>query len=151
MNFPAVQGSNLEGRKYRLPGDFEGDLNLVIVAFQQWHQGLVDTWIPTAKALAAATPGLRYYELPTINTMNPISRTFINWGMHAGIPDKSAREATITLYIDKQPFREALQIPNEETIHLFLVRRDGTVLWHGEGQWSEAGEESLRAAVETTA
>ena len=62
--------------------------------------------------------------------------------MRAGIPDRTARATTITLYLDKEPFRNALEIPDEETIYPMLVDRQGHVLWRTEGEWTpEKGEE----------
>jgi hypothetical protein len=33
MRFPPVHGANLEGRAFTLPDEFDGDLNLVLIAF----------------------------------------------------------------------------------------------------------------------
>ena len=51
MQFPSVMGFNLPRKKLSLPEAFEGELNLVFVAFQQWQQSQVDTWIPFARQL----------------------------------------------------------------------------------------------------
>jgi hypothetical protein len=56
--------------------------------------------------------------------------------MRAGIPDRSTREATITLYTDKRAFRQALNIPNEDTIHLLIVDRQGRVHARVEGRYA---------------
>jgi len=96
MQFPTVSGSNLQRSKFTLPQDLQGELNLVLIAFQQWQQTQVDTWIPFARQLEKDHPALRYYELPTIQRLNTLARTFINEGMRAGIPDLVARERTIT-------------------------------------------------------
>ena len=136
MQFPSVTGSSLQRKRLSLPQAFEGERNLVFVAFQQWQQSQVDTWIPFARQLEASLPGLCYYELPTIRRLNALSRTFINEGMRAGIPDPVARERTITLYVDKNEFRRALQLPHEEEIHVLLLDRSGAVLWQAEGAFT---------------
>jgi hypothetical protein len=135
MQFPQVRGSNLQRQQVRLPHDLEGDLNLLLIAFQQWQQRLVDSWIPVAQHLEQQYPGLVYYELPTIQSMNILAKTFINEGMRAGIPNPKARQRTITLYLDKRSFREALAINREDTIHILLINRQGEVLWRAEGQY----------------
>ena len=56
MQFPAVTGSNLQREKLSLPEDFQGKLNLVLVAFQQWQQREVDSWIPFARQLERSHP-----------------------------------------------------------------------------------------------
>jgi hypothetical protein len=147
MQFPDVTGSNLDRQRLNLPRDFQGELNLVLIAFQQWQQAQVDTWIPFARQLEQDHPRLRYYELPTIQQLNVLARTFINEGMRAGIRDPLARERTITLYLDKDGFREALQLPHEDEIHVFLINREGQVLWRTEGVYTREKGQSLQASL----
>ena len=148
MQFPSVTGSNLQRRELDLPEGFEGDLNLVLIAFQQWQQRQVNTWIPFAKKLEEVHPALRYYEMPTIQRLNALARTFINEGIRAGIPDPVACQRTITLYVDKHAFKWALHLPREDDIHVFLLNRKGRVLWRAEGILTRAKGESLVAAVQ---
>lgn len=70
MTFPIVNGSNLLREKLTLPQDFAGKYNLLFIAFQQWHQEEVNSWIPLAKSCEARFAGLVYYELPTIRALN---------------------------------------------------------------------------------
>jgi len=148
MKFPNVSGSNLEGRKFQLPGDLEGEINLVFIPFLRSHQDWVDTWVPLAKQLVETVPGFRYYETPTLPRMNPISRMGLDFGMKMGIPDRAAREATITLYLDKDKFRRDLDIPTEETIVPMLITRQGEILWRTTGPFSTEQGESLVAAIQ---
>ena len=76
--------------------------------------------------------------------MNAFTRWFIDNGMRRGIPDKQARKRTITLYIDKKPFEDALQIPSEKTIYAILIDRQGKVLWRSEGTFDEHKGTGLR-------
>ena len=57
MTFPTVNGSNLQRAKLTLPQDFEGKYNLLFIAFQQWQQDEVNTWIPLAESCEAQYPG----------------------------------------------------------------------------------------------
>ena len=148
MQFPTVSGSNLHRKKLTLPQDLEGELNLVLIAFQQWHQTQVDTWIPLAKQLEEAHPGLWYYELPTIRQLNVLARSFINEGMRAGLPDPVVRERTITLYLDKDEFRKALQLPHEDHIYVLLLDRQGQILWRAEGAFTPEKGGSLTSRLE---
>ena len=142
-HFPLVSGFNLDRQEFEFPRDFEGELNLVIIPFQQKQQLDVNTWIPAAQELERSNPGLIYYELPTIYKLPTLSRTFINEGMRAGIPDQTSRERTITLYLDKETFKRALDISSEDNIYLFLVTKDGDILWKEEGLFSETKTQSL--------
>jgi hypothetical protein len=146
-HFPLVSGYNLNRQERVFPADFRADLNLVIVPFQQYQQLTVNTWIPHLQQIEAAYPGFMYYELPTISAMPALSRTFINEGMRAGIPDPTARERTITLYIDKQGFKSGLGISNENDIYLFLVDRQGEILWRSSGEYSADKAAELEQAL----
>jgi hypothetical protein len=53
MKFPFVIGKNLEGKRYQLPMDFEGEKNLVFLAFHQFQQPHVNSWLPFARTVIA--------------------------------------------------------------------------------------------------
>lgn len=143
MTFPTVSGSNLLREKLTLPQDFQGQLNLVFIPFEQWQQLEVDSWIPLASKLENQFDGLFYYELPTIQARNSLFKLFINEGMRAGIPNAKSRERTITLYLDKADFRAALGLPDEEHIYLLLVDRQGQEYFRVRGPYSPEGEAAL--------
>jgi len=142
-HFPVVSGFNLNRQEFEFPRDFGAELNLVIVPFQQWQQNTVNTWVPYVQDLEDEFPNFIYYELPTIYEMPVLSRTFLNEGMRAGIPDETARQRTITLYLDKSKFKSALGIASEEDIYLFLVDRDGEILWQTTGSHTAAKAKEL--------
>jgi hypothetical protein len=148
MRFPQVTGSNLLRRKVTLPDDLQGEHNILFIAFQQWHQALVDSWVPMARQLEQSHPGVRFYEIPVIQRMNVLSQTFINEGMRAGIPNQTTREKTITLYIDKKTLRSALEIPGEDTIWALVLDRQGNILWRTSGPFSQEKGDALIQAVQ---
>ena len=147
-HFPLVSGYNLDRNELVFPRDFGGDLNLVIVPFQQYQQFTVNTWIPFAQETEKGFPGFMYYELPTIYEMPAVARTFVNEGMRAGIPDQTARQRTVTLYLDKAEFKSALDIPNEDDIYLFLVDRQGNILWRTSGEYTAEKADGLLQALQ---
>jgi hypothetical protein len=149
VHFPTVSGYNLARQEFEFPRDFEGDLNLLFVAFLRRHQLIINTWLPFAQELEFSNPGLVYYELPTIDEMPVLSRTFINEGMRAGIPDPKARQRTVTLYIDTDSFMEATEIPNKNDVHILLVNRDGEILWRTTGDFEEGKGADLLKAIES--
>jgi len=108
FRFPSVESQDLDKRLVKLPKDFAGERNLVVIAFQRQQQKDVDTWLDVKKRFETIDPALRYYELPTLARLNPLARWFIDNGMRGGIPSHEQRARTITLYLDKEPFRAAL-------------------------------------------
>jgi hypothetical protein len=136
LHFPIVSGFNLNRQEFKFPSDFSGEYNLVIVPFKQQQQAVVNTWIPSFQEIEASFPGFIYYELPTIYEMTLLSRTFVNEGMRAGIPDEIARQRTVTLYLNKEKFKSALGITTEDDVYLFLVNQHGDILWRATGEYS---------------
>lgn len=64
--------------------------------------------------------------------------------MRAGIPNRTTRQKTITLYLDKHSFRSHLGIRDEETIWLLWIDQQGHVLWRVEGAFTpEKGRELI--------
>jgi len=147
MTFPTVNGVNVLRQKMSLPKDFQGHLNLLFIPFQQWQQEEVNSWMGLVAGLEEQVSGLFYYELPTIRSLNALSRMFINEGMRAGIPNPKTRERTITLYLDKQAFRVALNMTDEEHIYILLVDRQGNELFRARGAYSRESEAALRLAL----
>jgi hypothetical protein len=147
MKFPKVTGKDLNGVSHVIPEKLEGKLNLLIVAFQQWQVRPIETWIPFLQTLVSTHPQIQFYELPTLKQYNFVSQWLIDSGMSGGIRDREMRARTITLYIDKAEFNEALSIPTEETIYLFLVDCDGNILWRDTGIFSEEKEAAVLNAI----
>lgn len=147
MKLPRVTGSNLARKKMVFPDDFDGESNLVFIAFLRRHQDLIDSWVPFVEQLAQDYPGLQYYEFPTLSRRGFIYRTFLNEGMRAGIPSEATRARTITLYLDKSAFRRALDIENEQNMWLYLFDKSGVVLWRTAGSFTLEKGEALRIAL----
>jgi hypothetical protein len=150
MRFPEVSGSNLLRQKVTLPNDLKGELNILLVAFYQWHQDLVDTWVPAVRQLEGSYSSVRFYEIPVIQKMNFVYQTFINEGMRAGIPNPATRQKTITLYLNKEEFRRAVDIPDERTIWVLVIDRQGNIVWRTEGAYTQEKGEALFNTITTS-
>ena len=145
--FPGIEARNLEGRVFKLPADFEADWNVVLIAFQQWHQNLVDSWMPFLGQLQASYPALCVYEMPTISNLYSLARPFIDGGMAAAIRSKQVRERTLTVYTNLANVVRPLQIASTETITLVLVDRAGRVGWRCIGGYTVDQATSLEREV----
>jgi len=60
-------------------------------------------------------------------------KLFEQYGVRAGIPDRLARQRTINLYLDKDAYRQALDLPDEDHIYVLLIDGAGHVLWRERG------------------
>jgi len=149
VQFPTVSGFNLNRQEFEFPRDIRGEVNLLFVPSLQPQQFIVNTWMPFANELEAVFPELAYYELPTIAALPALSRTFINEGMRAGIPNAKARERTITLYVNTARFMRALNIPTKNDVHVLLIDHQGGIVWRTTGSFDEAKGSELATAIET--
>ena len=147
VSFPKLSARNLEGLDVTIPDTFEGDRNIVLVAFDRHHQELVDSWIPWLEEHAAADPGLRFYELPTIGRIWAPVRNFIDGGMAAAIREPVVLRRTLTVYGDVTKLTAPLDIQDRSTIALFLVDRAHTVRWSGSGRFNPDTAEDLERAL----
>ena len=131
--FPQVSGSSLAGEDFELPESFGADLTLAVVAFWDWQQPMVDSWIEEATFLEIQSPGFEYFEMPVIQRSTPAVQQFIDDGMRSGIPDRTAREKTVTLYVDKREFMRSLGLPTDDEIYAVLMNASGLILrvWTG--------------------
>lgn len=148
IKFPKVSGRNLKRHKFVFPEDFPAKYTIVLMAFYRHHQNDIDTWIPFASQMENKYEDLAYVELPVIYKMSPIGQFFLNEGMRAGIPDRNAREKTITLYLDKTEFLGALDIDSQDEIQILLVEEGGKVVWKETGVFSSEKGSALEKILQ---
>lgn len=142
-HFPEVLGTNLEGKETMLPQELKGTKNLVVIAFKRLQQDEINTWMSATESFYDEYSGFEFYELPVIKAMNFFMRFNINNGMRFGIDDEKQRQRTITLYINKESFKEALGIPSEDFIHVLLLDEEGEIQWRTRGPASPDKIKSL--------
>jgi len=143
MKLPTVSGKNLLGEQLNFPHDFTAHMNLVLVAFDQYQQHDIDTWVPLAKDLAATNPDFAYYEFPVPGTMGPMGRTMLDYWMRQGIPNPETRALTVTLYMNRGDFYKPLGLPDDRQVYALLIRDDGEVLWQAAGPLTDDNRAKL--------
>ncbi|MDR3686192.1 MAG: hypothetical protein P4L93_04455 [Coriobacteriia bacterium] len=148
MRFPTLETQDLEGATTRVPDDLPGNPRVIILAFQRWHQMLVDGWSRHAHALAQTYPEISVWEVPAMSHVYAVGRFFIDGGMKAAIPDLAVRQHTLTAYTDLTALITALEIPDYETVHVYLLDSAGEIVWRGSGQVDEDQAAALAAAAE---
>ena len=146
-HFPTIEGQNIDGRPFKLPDDFDGLYNIVLIAYSRQHQSDIDEWMPHARHLATAFPDIQVYELPVIRETAWFMREQLDYWMSSGISDSLARATTITLYTDVQTFNQDLNFPDTDEIGIALVDRFGNVVWRERGECTEAKLENLENSI----
>lgn len=147
MHFPMLKVRDLEGLEHEIPDGLPGGPHVIILAFQQWHQRLVEEWRPHLEALAQEHPGTEVWEVPSLSRGYRLFRAGIDGGMRAGITDPEVRRHTLTTYTDLQKLAEDLHLSSLDTIHLFLVDCSGAILWRAQGDPTQELLETLDEAM----
>ena len=146
--FPTVVGTSLAGTTVRLPDQLAGRLNLLLIAFRRGQRAQMHTWSPFLDALAVRRPDVHVYEVPVLSAAYRPARPSIDGAMRDAVSDPTARERTITLYLDEVAFRAALAVPGDDQIHLRLVDRSGATHGRADGVWDPTKAAALAAVLE---
>ncbi len=118
--FPPVTGKNLNKETLTIPDDYDEKNLLAMVAFQQWHQKVVDDMIAIFEA-SNLDRTHSIIEVPVIQRSTKFRQIRLDTLMRVAIRDRRIRQRTVTVYIDKQAFREKLSIPDDNSVHWFLI------------------------------
>lgn len=155
MIFPSIPVVDLQGAGHRIPEDLPAPRTAVILAFQQWHQRLVDAWIARLEAAGiAGSPAERaddeapaLLEVPVISRRWSPFRRFIDGGMAANIRIPRVLARTQTAYIDRGPLFTALQIPDDSTVCVAVVEPDGHVVTRVLGEADDDAVDVILSAL----
>jgi hypothetical protein len=145
--FPHLTSYNLAKDKLNFPGDFGGQLNLLLISFRPEQQNQIDSWMPVAEALQHIHSGLHWYQLPVSDRENFVFRWWNNSSLRSDDTDPARWPWIVPLYVDKTHFRHRLQIPTEHQISVLLVDKQGRVLWRSEGPMTPEQRDSLNRIV----
>ena len=118
--FPTINGRNLNKKRTVIPDDFSDKNIIAIIAFQRWHQDLVDESIECLEKLNMNETH-HVIEVPVLQQFSKLRQMRLDGVMRAAIVDYRIRQRTITAYLDKQVFRNSLNIPSEDTTYWFLI------------------------------
>jgi|HubBroStandDraft_1064217.scaffolds.fasta_scaffold350705_1 hypothetical protein len=145
--FPSILSYSLDKSKVNLPGDLEGKANLLLISFEPEQQKDIETWFPVAQALQHTNFDFRWYRLPVSSRENFVFRWWENSSMRSDETDPETWHWIVPLYVNKDDFRHALDIPNEHDIVALLTDKQGRVLWRASGGMTPQKRLSILAAI----
>ncbi|MFW6083265.1 MAG: hypothetical protein ACOC7O_01335 [Thermoplasmatota archaeon] len=138
--FPELESKSLSGKKVKIPDDLKGEINLISVAFVREAQAMLDSWIYPFQDMCE---GKSAYELPMIDGYFwKIFSGFIDEGMKAGIPERK-HDYVVTYYGDTSKFKNKLGIKDKGLGYVYLLDKDGTIIWSGKGYADEKGLDEM--------
>lgn len=134
VTFPTVQARALSGPVFQLPEQLPASQTVVIAAFRQWHQSIVDEWIVAlvqhgipATPRGLTDPATAVIEVPVLKRRWSPARAVIDGGMASGIADADVNARTWTAYTDVAAFLRAFGETDESTVLVAVVDRSGDV------------------------
>lgn len=145
--FPAVSAYSLDKAKVNLPTDLAGKTNLLLISFEPEQQKDIETWFPVAQALQHTDFNFRCYRLPILGHENLIFRWWENSSMRSDETDPETWPWIVPLYVDKDAFRKALQIPDENAIVALLTDKQGHIFWRTSGPLTPEKRLAILAAA----
>ena len=145
QSLPDIRAADLNKKKIHWPADLAAERTLLLVAFERKQQKDIDTWVNGMKLKAPGAPA--WYEVPMIKNPGGLVRSFIDGGMRRGIPAPADRARVVTVYGDKKAMLKQMAISDESMVHALVVARDGRIIIHVPGRFSEAGAQQLEAAL----
>jgi hypothetical protein len=145
--FPPVTGYSLDKTKVALPGELEGQTNLLLISFKPEQQNDIESWFPAAQALQHTNFQFHYYELPVAEHENFIFRWWETSSMRSDQTDPETWHWIIPLWVDRKKFFDDLTIPNEKEVVVLLIDRQGRIQWRASGPMTPDKRASLMAAA----
>ena len=145
QSLPEIRAADLNRKKIHWPADLPAERTLLLVAFERKQQKDIDGWVGGMKLKAPGAPA--WYEVPMISNPGALVRSFIDGGMRRGIPSPVDRARVVTVYGDKQAMKQQMGISDEKRVHALVVARDGKIIAHVAGNFSEAGAKEIEAAL----
>ena len=145
--FPAVSSYSLDKQKVALPGELEGQLDLLLISFKEEQQSDIDSWLPAAQALQHTNFQLRYYELPVAERENFLFRWWETSSMRSDQSDPEMLHWIIPLWVDRKKFFDDLTIPNDQQIVVLLIDRQGRIQWRSSGPMTPDKRTALMTAA----
>jgi hypothetical protein len=145
--FPPVTSYSLDKQKVALPGDLEGQTDLLLISFKPEQQSDINSWLPAAQALQHSNFQFHYYELPVAERENFIFRWWETSSMRSDQTDPATWHWIIPLWVDRRKFLDDIAVPADKQVVALLIDRQGRILWRSAGPMTSDKRTSLMTAA----
>lgn len=149
LTLPQITATTIDNAPVTYPDDFTAELTLIVMPFDRDQQVTAADWLPEFQALAGQYPQqVAYASIAILPDMAPALRTLVQVGLSAAIRDPAVRSVVSVAYLEDQTgFINALNIPDNTTLRLFIISDDGVIVWQGAGAYDTATADALRTAL----
>jgi hypothetical protein len=131
--FPTASAKTLAKRCVRFPDETKGKVGLVFVAFEQGAQQDINSWVSPFIGDVLDNDKVSYYEIPMISgAYKPVSRF-----------------RTATFYGKRADFFQSMAITDQSRAYLFVLSRDGRIVFRTDGPATTEKVSAAREALES--
>ncbi len=146
---PSISGTTLSGHKVTIPQDTRGKVSCLVMGFAYDARFDVEDWVEALRNRFGQNPDVVLYEVPVISRWFRLMAPMIDEGMRRGTPT-AMHDRIVTVYANPGPLREALGASPISDTWVYLLDRDGRVVFQYGGPFDEQRFSELASAVEST-
>ena len=152
--FPVLAGETLDGKAISMPGDAKGKYTIVGMAHSTDAEQDLQTWIDPIYQKYIAKSGL-------LDGSEDLNVYFIPMFSGSSMPfyEKSKKKMQSTTQKDLQPhvifykgeigsYKKELLIEQKDTPYIFVLDKDGKVVYATSGAWTEAKMDAIDDKVQ---
>lgn len=148
--FPVLKGTTLSGREVTLPDDARGRLAFLALGFAYEARYDVEDWTEAFRERFEQRPDVVFFELPLIGGLYRLVAPTIDAGMRQATP-REMHDHVVTVYGSIGPLREALGAGPSSDTWVYLLDRDGRVLFQHGGPFDDQRFGELASILESAA
>lgn len=127
MRIPSTPARTLTGLDVRVPDDFTGRRNAVLVVFERSHLVAVPAWQSVLRTTLREANGAGFYVLVLIDPAPAWRRAITQWALRLEVTDDDMREDTAILWQDRPRWLAKAAVPTDSEPLLAIASPDGTV------------------------
>ncbi|MBP9087167.1 MAG: hypothetical protein KBG15_13685 [Kofleriaceae bacterium] len=144
--FPTLAARTLANRAVTFPQETAGKVGLLFVAFERDAQEQINSWLAPLLAQYVTSDEVSYYEIPLIAGGYGMVAKFIDGGMRRGVP-QALHDRTATYYGPRQPFFDALEITDTSKPYLFVLDKQGHIVFRVAGWYNGIDAQAANDAI----
>lgn len=144
---PSLGGTTLGGKRIALPDDVRGKVVFLVMGFAYEARFDVEDWTRAFKERFGEEPDVIFFEMPIIGGVYRLFAPMIDAGMRRGTPPEMY-DHVVTVYAPREPIREALGAAPYSDTWVYLLDRDGKVLFQYGGPFDPQRFEEVAALTE---
>lgn len=144
--FPTIEAETLSRKKVVFPEITKGRYAFILIAFKRQTQGEVDSWLDPFVEDFAGREGITFYEIPMISGGWKWMSSWIDTGMRQGVPQYK-HDHVATYYGPLKEYHEYLGIRDTGTVYVFLLDKQGHIIWRDSGPADEKKYGKLKELI----